>query len=108
MNIKYKLINGIDLFIGDFLVSSSAPLLKSTNEKLVLGPVPCIPEKSKKKRPLSSPVLTGYKAKRILEEQDRKKQERDKKTQKSVKLSDQEFSDCDEDYDDGYQQYMET
>ena len=39
---------------------------------------------SNKKRPLSSPVLTGFKASRILEEQDRKKQERDKKKQRRV------------------------
>ena len=50
---------------------------------------------------MSSPVLTGLKAKKILEEQDKKKQERDKKTEKNVE-SDQEFSDCEEDYDEGF------
>lgn len=71
-----------------------------TIQKLDLGPVPSVPEKSFRKRELSSPILTGERAKKQLADREKRKQGRGKRR-------DDEFDeDFDEDFDEGYHQYM--
>ena len=76
-----------------------------TVKKLNLGPVPRLPEKSNRKRLLSSPILTGERAKRQLEAQEKRKQERERPINKKL-LDEEVCDDYEEDLDEGYHQYM--
>ena len=50
----------------------------ASQENLEFRPVPTIPEKSSRKRLVSSPILTGERAKRQLADQEKRKQGREK------------------------------
>ncbi len=65
--------------------------MEPTVKKLDLGPVPRLPEKSNRKRLLSSPTLRGEIARRQLEAQEKRKQKRERQINK--KLSDEEVCD---------------
>ena len=82
MKIKYK-CKIVFILFKNFAEIRSKPLSQeSTAKKLDLGPVPCLPCRSDRKRELSSPILTGERAKRQLAEQESRKQERQKRTRK--------------------------
>ncbi|EFX67016.1 hypothetical protein DAPPUDRAFT_115814 [Daphnia pulex] len=102
LRIKYGIWKGlIRRYFGHISIShGESSLAPVTIQKLDLGPVPSVPEKSFRKRELSSPILTGERAKKQLADQEKRKQERGKRR------NDEFDEDFDEDFDEGYHQYM--